>query len=224
MKPRIIFWIYVGTSLANLVGQLVSSEDLERYTKPLLMPLLLFYVYKSSIGNTTLKVILLSVALLFSWLGDVVLMFQANETYFILGIGLFLIAQVTYILVLRKSTYRKAELNLTKIVPFLIYGAILFYVLLPAGDFTVPIIVYGIVILVMMINASMRKGHTSERSYQLAFLGSILFVLSDSVLAVNAFKEPVPYAGFFIMSTYCAAQYLLVEGILAHENSANPRT
>ena len=213
---KTIFWIYILACSANLIAQLIPAEELNSYTKPLLMPILLFYVYRKSIGKTTLNVLLLSAALLFSWFGDVVLMYQANDSYFIAGIGLFLIAQVIYIIVLRKATYLKPIFNLRKIIPFLLYGAILFYVLLPAGTFTIPIVIYGIVILWMLISAFNRKHFTPYDSYVYAFIGSALFVLSDSILAINAFKTAIPYAGFFIMSTYCAAQYLLAEGILKH--------
>lgn len=214
--PRIILWLYISVSATNIVAQVIPSEELDRYTKPILMPLLLFYVYKKSIDNTTAKVLLLSVAILFSWFGDVVLMYQSNDMYFISGIGLFLVAQITYTVVLRKATYQKPKVSALKVLPFLAYGAILFYILLPAGDFTVPIIIYGIVILIMMVSAFLRKNLTSGNSFKLAFIGSVLFVLSDSILAINAFKTPIPYSGLFIMSTYCAAQYFLAEGILAH--------
>ncbi len=213
---RFVFWFYVVACFANLVAQVIPSDQLNSYTKPLLMPLLLFYVYQRSIGKTTLKVLLLSAALLFSWFGDIVLMYQATDSYFIAGIVLFLIAQVLYIIILRKTTYLKPKFNFRKIIPFLLYGAVLFYVLLPAGAFTIPIVVYGIVILAMLISAFNRKHYTPYDSYVYAFAGSILFVLSDSVLAINAFKTAIPFAGLFIMSTYCAAQYLLAEGILKH--------
>lgn len=216
MKPKIILWLYFGACIANIIAQIIPSEELDRYTKPLLMPLLLFYVYKKSIGNTTARVLLLSVAILFSWFGDVALMYQTNDLYFIAGIGLFLVAQITYTIVLRKATYQKPKFDLIKSLPFVMYGVLLFFILLPAGDFTIPVVVYGLVILLMMISAFSRKDHTAYRSYILAFIGSILFVLSDSILAVNAFKTAIPYAGFYIMSTYCAAQYLLAEGILSH--------
>ena len=45
-------------------------------------------------------------------------------------------------------------------------------------------------------------------------LGAIAFVLSDSLLAVNKFYQPIPYAGVFIMLTYCAAQFLIVRGFI----------
>ncbi len=216
MNNRIFVWIFIAVSIVNIIAKMITSEELDQYTKPLLMPLLMIYVYKSSIGKTTARILLLCVALLFSWLGDVVLMYQSNEVYFMAGIGLFLIAQITYVIVLRKSMYQKPEISLFKILPFLIYGGVLFYILLPAGDFTAPIIIYGLVIMSMATMARLREGNTAQDSYMLAFVGSILFVLSDSILALNSFSLAIPYAGVFIMLTYCAAQLLLVKGILKH--------
>ncbi|WP_462252834.1 lysoplasmalogenase [Ekhidna sp.] len=213
---RYILWIYAVVSIANLFAKVIPSEELDQYTKPLLMPLLLIYVYKSSIGKTTARILLLCVALLFSWLGDVVLMYQSDQLFFMAGIGLFLIAQVTYVIVLRKSSYQKPEFSISKGLPFILYAGALFYILLPAGDFTAPIIVYGLVIMAMVIMARLREGNTSQDSFKFAFLGSILFVLSDSILAINAFNSAIPYAGVLIMSTYCAAQLLLVLGLLKH--------
>ena len=146
-----------------------------------------------------------------------VLMYQADDIYFMSGIGLFLIAHIFYIITLRKATYKRAKVSPVSILPFLLYGGILFYILLPAGDFTIPIVVYGFVILIMMITAYARRSVAAEKSFKLAFAGSLLFVLSDSVLAINAFKFEVPFAGVVIMSTYCAAQYLLAEGLLSHQ-------
>ncbi|WP_436514987.1 lysoplasmalogenase [Ekhidna sp. To15] len=213
---RYLLWIYIAVSIANLIAKVIPSEELNQYTKPLLMPLLMLYVYKSSLGKTTARILLLSVALIFSWLGDVVLMYQEKEAFFMAGIGLFLIAQITYVVVLKKSIYQKPSFELMKVLPFLIYAGVLFFMLLPAGDFTIPIIVYGSVIMIMAIMARLREGNTAQNSYQLAFFGSILFLASDSILAFNSFHTAIPYAGVFIMSTYCAAQLLLVQGILKH--------
>lgn len=213
---RYLLWIYIAMSAANLIAKVIPSEELNLYTKPLLMPLLMIYVYKSSVGKTTARILLLCVALLFSWLGDVALMYQSNEIYFMAGIGLFLIAQITYIVVLRKSMYQRPNFNFLKILPFLIYAGILFYFLLPAGDFSIPIVIYGLVIMVMAIMARLREGNAAYDSYRLALGGSILFLVSDSILAFNAFHTTIPYAGIFIMATYCAAQLMLVMGILKH--------
>lgn len=214
--PNLIFWIYIAVSAANIIAKVIPSEELNQFTKPLLMPLLMLYVYKSSIGKVTKRVLLLSIALLFSWLGDVVLMYQADETFFMAGIGLFLIAQITYVVVLRKSMYQKPNIQLMKILPFILYAGILFFNLLPAGDFTIPILVYGSVIMTMAIMASFREGNTAQDSFKFALWGSVLFVLSDSILAYNSFHTAIPNAGVWIMITYCAAQLLLVKGLLRH--------
>src|ERR1039457_4679552 len=46
-------------------------------------------------------------------------------------------------------------------------------------------------------------------------VGAILFLISDSLLAVNKFKTPVPYRDFLVWSTYYAGQYGIAVGFLA---------
>jgi uncharacterized membrane protein YhhN len=46
------------------------------------------------------------------------------------------------------------------------------------------------------------------------FVGAISFVVSDSLLAINKFYEPIERSSFLIMLTYLVAQYLIVVGIL----------
>jgi uncharacterized membrane protein YhhN len=43
--------------------------------------------------------------------------------------------------------------------------------------------------------------------------GAILFVLSDSMLAINQFIQPFPLAGVGIMLTYGLAQLFIVQSI-----------
>ena len=216
MRIKIILIAFVGVSITNLVAQLLISQELIQFTKPVLMPLLLFYIYESSKGKVTTTTLLLFLAILLSWFGDISLLYQ-TETYFMLGIGFFLIAHVCYILILKKATYQKLQFEVFKILPYAVYLVILFSLLLPkVGDLTLPIFIYGIVISVMAGTARLREGNTSNESYQLAFYGSILFLISDSLLAIDKFYVNIPFSGLWVMSTYLAAQYLLVKGILKH--------
>lgn len=215
--PNIIFWIYIIVSGANLVAQVIPSEELNQFTKPLLMPLLIFYVYRSTQGKVTGRILLVCLALLLSWFGDIALMYQGATLYFMIGIGFFLMAQVTYIIVLNQSSYQKLRLDAKRVLPFVLYGIGLFTLLLPnAGDFRIPIFIYGLVILMMVSTARLREGSTSQNSYCLALYGSMLFVLSDSLIAINKFYLEIPQAGLLIMVTYVAAQFLLVKGVLSH--------
>ncbi|EMP82216.1 YhhN-like domain protein, partial [Leptospira santarosai str. CBC1531] len=44
--------------------------------------------------------------------------------------------------------------------------------------------------------------------------GSILFIVSDSLIATNKFTTiPIPWIGVWIMSTYYAAQFLIYESM-----------
>jgi hypothetical protein len=42
-------------------------------------------------------------------------------------------------------------------------------------------------------------------------------MISDSTIAINKFLQPIPQSGLLIMSTYMAAQWLIVEGLIRHQ-------
>jgi uncharacterized membrane protein YhhN len=70
----------------------------------------------------------------------------------------------------------------------------------------------------MALQALFRFGYTNKKSFTLIFIGALFFMISDSLLAINKFLTPVPLASLGIMFTYMLAQYLIVEGVLAHDN------
>jgi uncharacterized membrane protein YhhN len=157
------------------------------------------------------------VSLIFSCLGDTFLMFQGkNPQFFLLGLGSFLIAQIAYTTVFRKS--RKTEV--VKSLPFAIYTAFLLFFLwnkIPSA-FLGAIIVYSFAIMMMGIGAVERQ--TNSKSYQFVLFGAIIFIASDSLIAINKFAFSIPMAGVWIMATYIVAQYLIVEGVLLGRKKA----
>ncbi len=216
MRSTAILWIYVAASVANVFSHILHHEDLNKFTKPLLMPLLLFYIYHKSIGKTTLKVLLLSGAILFLWFADIVLLSKSSQSYFILRLGLLLTAQIIYILALRKASYQNLKWKWYHLVFIILFCALLFHYLLPVRGITVPSIIYKVSILSMVITARIRKEATSVQSYNLVLSGSVLFLISDFILIINAQITPLPYSPVFVISSYCVAQFLIVEGILKH--------
>ena len=48
----------------------------------------------------------------------------------------------------------------------------------------------------------------------LVLIGAFFFVISDSILAINKFQEPINNAAILIMSTYLAAQLGIVYGVI----------
>jgi len=95
------------------------------------------------------------------------------------------------------------------------YGVSLVQFLFPhLGDMKIPVIVYAVVICMMLV-FSLHVFTKINRPANLLFVtGAILFAASDSLLAVNKFYKPFEFAGALIISTYCAAQLLIVLGVV----------
>jgi uncharacterized membrane protein YhhN len=66
----------------------------------------------------------------------------------------------------------------------------------------------------MLIAAINRYGKVSRLSFILVLAGAVLFVISDSLIALNKFGFPFVFSGVAVMTTYIAAQYLIVTGVL----------
>ncbi len=215
-RSRIILAFYGLAAVVNLASHITAFPDLEFYSKPLLMPLLLSYVYYCSKGNVTIKTLLLAAALIFSWGGDLALMY--GDSYFLLGVGSFFVAQILYITLFGKASYQKIKFSFARSLPFWIYGIAFFYYILPGtGSLQIPVTIYGLSLLTMAYYARMRQGLTSQKSFQYVITGALLFLISDSLIAVDKFViVDIPFARFLIMLTYITAQYLIVEGILKH--------
>lgn len=164
----------------------------------------------------------LGAALLFSLFGDIALDLQWKDADMLIpGIACFLIAQLAYarlfyllpLPVLRVSMLRRKPWVITALTA---YAVFLFSLIRPyAGPFTLPVLIYMIAILTMVAMAMHAGGRLRHRAnfYRLV-AGAILFMLSDSFLALNKFGYAFEYAPAAIMATYGAAQYLLVTGTL----------
>lgn len=217
MKKVLFFKIYMAFCFIYLLLLYLGYESLDCYLKPALIPLLILGVYFSKKFPT--QNILLS-ALVFSWIGDVILIFSdISEIYFILGLVSFLISHIIYCVLFNRQIREKIKRNA---VVFLI-GSILIAcyligmlsVLLPSlGDLKIPVIVYASVISIMLLFAYNGLLIWKKPANQLVFFGALFFVVSDSILALNKFHTPLKKSSFIIMLTYLVAQYLIVIGIL----------
>ncbi|MEP0366822.1 MAG: lysoplasmalogenase [Cyclobacteriaceae bacterium] len=214
---RTLTILYFALGGVNVLSQAFDWTEVNFYTKPLLMPLLVFYVFVYSKGVITMPRLLVAGALIFSWIGDVVLMWKGEEIYFLGGLGAFLVAQVIYAFALSKASFKAIKFEIKPLAPLLLYGALLMFALIrKSGDLAPAIAVYGLCILTMLSVARLRRWGTNTESYKLAFIGAFLFVISDSILGLNKFVFDLPMASFFVMATYIPAQYYLVKGLLEH--------
>jgi uncharacterized membrane protein YhhN len=166
-------------------------------------------------------------ALALSWLGDVLLLFQdRHELFFIGGLLSFLSAHLSYLLAYRKhqwpgpglSGIGKAGLALPVVGAGL---ALLTALYAHLGPLRLPVLLYAVVLVLMVLGAFYRYHRTTPSSFAWVASGAGLFMVSDSLLALNKFLTPLPAAGFWIMLSYSAAQYCIVTGLLAHNAMSN---
>lgn len=221
---KLFFWLFLLTSGAELVSQLSALPSLHMVTKPLLLIWLTAY-YVVAVGRESLSNMVL-LALVFSWLGDVLLMLESrHEIFFIAGLLAFLVAHLYYIFSYRQfriADTSKALLGVQRFrfsFPIILAGTGLITVLYThLGALKVPVIVYALVLVLMVVNALFRFGRTSISSFAMVFFGATLFMISDSMIAINKFLLPVAYSGFWIMITYLAAQILIIQGLIKHRS------
>ena len=163
----------------------------------------------------------ISAALIFSWLGDVLLMFP---DLFLYGLGAFLMAHICYIIgfkIAQTNPFAIGKVNFIHLffvnLPIYILAAIVYFLINPGlGPMKIPVVVYLIVIVMMVTTARERYKKTNPVSFWQVFLGGMFFMVSDGVLAINMFFKPFPESGVIVMGTYIIAQFLIVRGILAH--------
>lgn len=209
----ILFFVIVLFEI--ITGSTESLQIAHYIAKPAIVISLMFLFIKTSEGiSKSIKRITL-LALGFSVLGDILLMFvDQSPHFFTVGLVAFLLAHIMYILVFLKHRNKQKSI-LSFVILLLVYASGLFYLLKDGlGEMFVPVIIYMIVILSMATTVFVRKGIVNSNSYNLVFIGAIFFMISDSILALNKFYQPIPFSNISIMLTYALAQYLIVLGIL----------
>jgi uncharacterized membrane protein YhhN len=213
----LVFWII---ALLDIIGTGFNLQVLHYIFKPLLMPVLIAAVILFTQKTSGRKIII--AALFFSLLGDVFLLLDDKNTlFFIAGLIYFLITHLLYISYFMKI--RRNGRSLLRQYPFIIgliilYIAGLLFLLIPKlGNLKIPVIIYACIIGTMLFYSLMLPYSINKKVRASFISGAILFVISDSLLAINKFYQSFPLAAVFIMLTYCAAQYFIVKGFIKNQ-------
>lgn len=219
-REKTLLIVFAIAALGNLMATVLPSAELNYLTKPLLL-LSLLIAWQSANQPANAFSRLIAGAFLFSWFGDLLLMLVSSTLgqqvpFFILGLGCFLVAHLFFIRAFWhwKGTRRGLiQQSPWLLLPFFLFWALLVYILWPGlGDLRIPVLAYSLVIIVMTASAHNLGKLLLTPYYVYLSLGTILFVLSDSLIAINKFSTPLPMASFWIMATYIAAQFLIYCG------------
>jgi uncharacterized membrane protein YhhN len=221
--PQIIIILFCLTLFVHLYAIASQMPAIRVITKLLLLPLLSGYLLASTPNTTAIKKMAL-LALFFSWLGDVAL--TQNETnFFLFGMLAFNMTHVQNgMILLRLHSLRL--LGATWIGLGLALGTIsLVYYFLQSSleTFLIPVVLYMVFISAVWVLSFNLTNQPKYKAVAIKFFipGMFLFVLSDTLLALNKFLFHYPLRwDIWVMVTYALAQWFLTEGYIRVVNGA----
>ena len=206
--PLIAFVLF---SLIDFYGIYLEKQLMVNFAKPMLMITLFWYYYSNTKPLNKYFVL----GLFFSFLGDLLLL-GTGEVYFIFGLLFFLIAHVFYIImVLRLIPARKPKNFIMASVPFFLLFLILMNILFAGlGSMKIPVIIYAMTISFFGIVSLLLYLETKTKISLILLVGVLIFISSDTILALNLFYKTQSFYPLLIMMSYVLAQYLICRFVL----------
>ncbi|MFW9793874.1 MAG: lysoplasmalogenase [Candidatus Thorarchaeota archaeon] len=211
------FWIFaiISTILQDRKTESGKTNVASLTTVIKFIPALMAVVFVILYRPPTLFTLLLAGALVFCMLGDV-----GMEVGLVPGIGMFLIAQILYT---ANFLWQSATLGLTMIpivltVVCMIGGVVYVFLLIKylraSGPEIPPFILQAGTLYFIIISATLS---TSLLLWQtsgallgyLPVLGTLVFIISDSLIAINEFRQKISRHEFYNKPTYYIAIFLL---------------
>lgn len=154
---------------------------------------------------------LILIGLLLSILGDVFLMLPKDR--FIPGLLSFLVAHLAYIMAF--SIDLELTYSWALILPLIITALVYLTLLWPSlAEMKAPVFVYMSIIVVMAWVSGERYFGLSTSASLYAFIGALVFLFSDAMLAFDRFKKQFHSAYAVIIVSYYVAQYFIALSVI----------
>lgn len=184
--------------------------------KPLTTVLIIAFAWQRGAGTTQQRT-RVRLGLILSLAGDVFLLWPKQG--FLPGLVAFLLAHLAYIaafcvpvrLAARPWVFAMYALVAAAILSALWPGV--------PGALRVPVVAYVVCLATMAAQAlvwwrsSAAVGTVDAPLARAAALGGVLFMASDSLLAINKFAVPLPLSSLWILLTYWLAQWCIASAL-----------
>ena len=213
LQNRLTPWwcAYVQFAAMSTAASACGWSDVYFFAKPIALLMLMFVAWLAEHLPEKSQTWLVR-ALGLSWVGDVLLLYPG---LFMPGLVAFLVAHVCYAWLLTRDAPARPPAK-----PFvccmaagvLVYAGLWFNGLPPA--MRMPVAAYVAVLASMAALAWGRYLHRQDRGSAWVAVGATVFMASDTLLAIDRFVSPLPYAGLWVLATYYLAQGLIVSGVL----------
>jgi len=213
----IMFFIIV---IVELYGESKDNPKIFYVSKPLAMPLLiLFYIFGVINGVGVDRIDwLIVIALIGGMAGDILLMLKNQEKWFLFGMIGFLVNQIFYIISFFLGV---GDLSSFNTWTFFLFSPVVLIIaftvprfIKKTEDMKIPVLVYMGVILLMHVSTVVRLGVNQDISIIFIYIGSILFIFSDSILAMIKWEGDFKNGRLINLTTYFLAQFFITLGAL----------
>lgn len=207
--------IFIITTSIHLYASAKKNKKLRNITKPFILASLLGY-YLCACAAPMPSVIL---ALIFSWLGDVLLIPNGVKWFTVGGIS-FMISHFFFALSYAKDiNFQNAMVRICLLIAavfFFIVVTVIFKKLkkhLPKALFY-PMYLYLLINGTMNCFAIIRYASVPETMSLITCVGAILFFISDACLFFVRFNKDGKQNHFLVMLTYSIGELLIVLGLI----------
>lgn len=218
MRSKGLIILFVVALVLECFANGYRIATIQILSKPSLMLILIAYFIQNSKKLNPLKNLIIA-AIFFSWLGDVILLFEKDLPFlFVFGLLSFLLAHIFYVIYfwqIRKHNCPEPKIKPLILIGVFAYTGIFYLFLFPfLSSLKIPVFIYCFIISLMLITSLHAFDLKKQAFGKICVSGTFLFVLSDSILAINRFVLPILFGKIFIMLAYSIGQLLIVEGAL----------
>ena len=130
--------------------------------------------------------------------------------WFIPGLITFFVGHIFYIFAFRHAA--RKSVPIWSAVSLVLYAAIMAF-WISGSQFVEGEILLAVAIIAYIIIISMMGWMAIRTRLPLIIIGALLFIFSDSILAVDRFVYDIPYRDAFVMISYYAAQFFIAASI-----------
>ncbi len=218
----VLVLLAVASATTCIAAHYRDRQRLFWITKPLTLVFVLLLATRPSLGTSGIYQGLLVTGLVFSLAGDVFLMLPSDR--FVAGLTSFFVGHVFYIAAFVVDAGPASALVREPLLLLAMLAAsagVYAHLWSGLGDMKLPVAVYGVTIAAMAWQATARWNEMGQLGALLACSGALLFVVSDSVLAVNRFRRSFGAAEAVVLGTYYCAQCLIALSIGSGESIAD---
>lgn len=198
------------TGTIHIAAYYVHKPFLRLIFKPLTTLLVLVLAWLQPAFSDESYRFLIMAGLILSLLGDVMLVLPKEQ--FIAGLIFFFIAHLVFIAAFSLDlgfqwNVLMLFISATVLTPYL-------WVLLHhTKEMTMPVAAYGVVLLVLLWQTLSRFWYLGDNRSLLVFLGAVLFIFSDALLAYDKFVKKIKPAEVLLMVSYWMALILFAFSI-----------